>query len=174
MYQTYFIGDVLPNPGPFIDSLKFCHWNLNSICARDKIKIPLIEADNSVFHYDLIALSETNLNATIHNQEILFEGFSKKIFRNDHPRGDKQGGVCIYFKENRPIIRRKDLEIMQETIVCVISLKSKNIYFVAVYRSHNQTNDEFEVFYNKFKDTLDQIKDAKLHCTILTGDFNCR
>ena len=29
-------GDIHPNPGPFIDSLKFCHWNLNSICARDK------------------------------------------------------------------------------------------------------------------------------------------
>ena len=43
-----------------------------------------------------------------------------------------------------------------------------------MYRSPNQTNDQFEVFYNKLQDTLDQIKDAKPHCTILTGDFNCR
>ena len=43
-----------------------------------------------------------------------------------------------------------------------------------MYRSPNQTNDEFEVFYNKLQDSLDQIKDAKSHCTILTGDFNCR
>ena len=104
---------IVPNPGPFINSLKFCHWNLNSICARDKIEIPLIEAHSSFFHYDLIALSETNLNETIHNEEILIEGFSKEIFHNDHPSGDKQGGVCIYFKENLPIKRRKDLEIMQ-------------------------------------------------------------
>ena len=147
---------------------------MNSISAGDKIKIPLIKAYNSVFHYDLIALSETNLNATIHNEEILVEGFSKEIFRNDHPSGDKQGGVCIYFKENLPIKRRKALEIMQETIVCEISLRHKKIFFVAVYRSPNQTNDEFEVFYNKLQDTLDKIKDAKPHSTILTGDFNCR
>ena len=64
VYNLYYFGikhtlsvDVHPKPGPFTDSLKFCHWNLNSICARDKIKIALIEAYNSVFHYDLIALS---------------------------------------------------------------------------------------------------------------------
>ena len=88
--------------------------NLNNISARDKIKIPLIEAYNSVFHYDLIALSETNLNATIHNEEILVEGFSKEIFCNDHPSGDKQGDVCIYFKENLPIKRRKGLEFCKK------------------------------------------------------------
>ena len=46
---------------------------------------------------------------------------------------------------------------MQETIVC------KKIFFVAMYRSPNQTNDEFEAFCNKLQDTLDiidQIKDA--------------
>ena len=86
---------------------------------------------------------------------------------------NKQGGarVCIYFKENLPIKHRKDLEIMQETIVCEISLRRKKIFFVTMYRSPNQTNDEFEVFYNKLQDTLDQIKDAKPHCTILTGDL---
>ena len=105
VYNLYYIcikhtlsGDIHPNPGPFIDSLKFCHWNLSSSCARDKIKIPLIEAYNSVFHYDLIASSETNLNATVHNEKILIEGFSKEIFRNDHPSGDKQGGFCIYLR----------------------------------------------------------------------------
>ena len=43
-----------------------------------------------------------------------------------------------------------------------------------MYRSPSQTNDEFEVFYDKLQDTLDQIKDAKSRFTILTGDFNCR
>ena len=146
---------------------------MNSIYARDKIKIPLNEAYDSVFHYDLIALSETNLNGTIHNEEIFIEGFSKETFRNDHPSGDKQG-VCIYFKGNLLIKRRKDLEITQETIVCEISLRRKKTFFVAMYRSPNQTNDGYEVFCNKRQDTLDQIKDAKPHYTILTGDLNCR
>ena len=40
------------------------------------------------------------------------EGFRKEIFRNDDPSGDKQGGVCMYFKENLSMQRRNDLEIM--------------------------------------------------------------
>ena len=34
------------------------------------------------------------------------------------------------------------------------------MFLVAMYRLPNQTNDEFEAFYNKLQDTLDQIKGA--------------
>ena len=37
-------GDIHPHPGPVNKSLKFCHWNLNSILTRNKIKISLIES----------------------------------------------------------------------------------------------------------------------------------
>ena len=90
-------GDIYPNPSSLVNSPKFCCWNSKSICGRDKIKITLIEAFNSVFHYDLTASSETNRNGTIHNEEILTECFSRQTFCIDHPSGDKQGGVCIYF-----------------------------------------------------------------------------
>ena len=34
-------GDIETNPGPKTEkSLKFFHWNLNSICARGSVKIP--------------------------------------------------------------------------------------------------------------------------------------
>ena len=83
------------------DSLRFCHWNLNGVCARDKIKISLIEAYNSVFHHDIIALSETYLNElSIKDEDIRIEGYSREIFRSDHPNGKKEGGVCLYCKEN--------------------------------------------------------------------------
>ena len=102
-------GDIHPHPGPVNKSLKFCHWNLNSILTRNKIKISLIEAYNSVFHYDLFAISESLLNDSIKDDEIHIEGFSKEIFRSDHPSGKKVGGVCLYFKENLPIKRRKKI-----------------------------------------------------------------
>ena len=70
--------------------------------------------------------------------------------------------------------RIKDLEILQETVICKISLARKKVFFVALYRSRNQSNEDFEEFYHKLQNTLDQIKDLKPHCTILTGDFNCR
>ena len=105
--------------------------------ARDKIKIPLLQAYNSIFHYDLMVLSETYLNKTVKNEDIIIDGFSTEIFRSDHPSGDKQGGVCVYFKGNLPVKRRKDLEILQETVICEISLGRKKVLFVALYRSPN-------------------------------------
>ena len=166
------VVDIHPNSGQFDNSLKFCHWNLNGVCARDKIKIPLLKAYNSIFNYDLIAFSETNLNETVKNEDIIIDGLSTEIFRSDQPSGDKQGGVCVYFKENLPIKRRKDFEILLETVICEISLGRKKVFFVALYRSPNQSNEDFEEVYHKLQDNLDQIKDLKPHCTILTGDFN--
>ena len=97
-------GDIHPHPGQVDLGLKFCHWNLNCIIARDGIKIPLIETYNYIFHYDIIALSETIINNSVPDEDIFIEGFSKEIFRSDHPSGDKKGGVYIYFKETLPII----------------------------------------------------------------------
>ena len=133
-----------PTSGPIHNSLKFCHWNLNSILARDKTKITLTEAYNSIFHYDLFA--ESLLNESVENNDLFIEGFSKEIFRNDHPSGNKVGGVCLFFKQNIPIKRRQDLELIQETIVTEISLGWKKIFFVVVYRSPNQSSEEFNIF----------------------------
>ena len=76
-------GDIHPHPGPINNSLKFCHWNLNSILTRNKIKISLIEAYkayNSVFYYDLFAISESLLNKSIEDDEIYIERFSEAWF----------------------------------------------------------------------------------------------
>ena len=58
---------------------KFCHWNLNSICARDGLKFPLIQTYNTVYRYDLLALSETISNSLVENDDIAIEGFGKNI-----------------------------------------------------------------------------------------------
>ena len=128
-----------------------------------------------------MVLSETYLNETVKNEDIIINGFSTEIFRSGHPSGDKQGRVCVYFKENLPVKRRKDLEILQETVICKISLGRKKVFFVALYHSPSQSNKDFEEFYHKLQDNLDQIKELqdnldqiKQHCTILMGDFNCR
>ena len=85
-------GDIHPHPGPVNNSLKFCHWNLNSILTRNKIKISLTEAYNSVFHYDLFAILESLLNQSLKDDKIHIEGFSKEIFRSGHLSRDKVGG----------------------------------------------------------------------------------
>jgi len=83
---------------------------LNSISARGQVKIPVIEAYNSVHRYDIFAISETMLNSTVHNDDIFIEGFSREIYRSDHVNNIRSGGVCIYYREGLAVHRRKDLE----------------------------------------------------------------
>ena len=66
--------------------MSFYHWNLN-----DGIKIPLTEAYNSVIHFDLLALSETFLDTSVDEEKLFIQGFSKEIWRSDHPRDTEQG-----------------------------------------------------------------------------------
>ena len=162
------------HPGQVDVDLKFCHLNLNGIIARDRIKIPLIDAYNFVFHYDIIALSETIINISAPDEDIFIEGFSEEIFRSDHPSGDKKSGAFIFFKETFPIKRRKDLESMRETVVTEITLRREKIFFVAIYRSPNQNSEEFDLFQESLQNIIDNFKDLRPHCVILTGDFNCR
>ena len=86
------------------------------------------------------------LNESIKDEDIRIEGYSRGIFRSDHPNGKKEGGVCLYFKENLPIKRRKDLEITQENVICEILIRRKKVLFIAIYRSPNQANEEFDAF----------------------------
>ena len=139
-------GNVHENPGPNDCNLRFFHWNLDSLTARNNTKISLIEAYNSVFNYDLIAVSDTRLNQSIDNEDIQIEGFNSDIFRSDHPSNSRvPGGVCIYYKENIPIKRRKDLEILQEFVVTEITFGRKKLYFIVLYRHPHQTSDEFDL-----------------------------
>ena len=115
-------GDIETNPGPEQTKiLNFCHWNLNSICARNQIKLSLLEAYNSIHHLDVIALSETMMDSTISSDQIIIEGFSNEIYRNDHPSNTKIGEVCLYYREELPIKRRKEFQLLQEMIVTEVS-----------------------------------------------------
>ena len=76
-------GNVHENPGPTDCNLKFFHWNLDSISARENTKISLIEAYSSVFSYDLVAISDTRLDRSISNEDIQIGGFCCDVFRSD-------------------------------------------------------------------------------------------
>ena len=147
---------------------------MNSICARGGIKTSLIEAYNSVHHFDVIAISESMLDQSISNEDISIEGFSREIFRSDHPSNSKIGGTCLYFREGLPIKRRGDLEELQESIVTEITISRKKVFFVTLYRSPSQNSAQFEVFLDKLQRIVEKIQAENPHSLILTGDFNCR
>ena len=53
-------------------------------------------------------------------------------------------------------------------------LRCKKVFFVVLYHHPNQTSDEFDLFLDRLQLTVDGIKSCKLHCIVITGDFNCR
>ena len=116
-------GNVKTNPGPYntkSSKLSFGVWNLDSIPARDYARIPLVETLRAIYNFDLFGICESLLTGNISNDDIFITGFSPQPFRSDKPALLRNGGVCLYHKENLPIKKRGDLEILHETIVAEI------------------------------------------------------
>ena len=144
-------GDIETNPGPKRSSnIKFCHWNLNGLAAHDFIKVPLVEAFITSNNFDLVCLSETFLDSTIPNDDVNTQINAYSLLRADHPNNIKRGGVCIYFKELLPLIRRNDLTNMKDCIVTEINVNNKKCFFTCLYRSPSQSHEELEHFCANF------------------------
>ena len=97
-YLLLLSGNIHPIPGSWDNrSFKFFHCNLYSLSDRRRIKIPLIETYDSLYKYDVITFSETMLDHSVINYDNSINGFSKEIYRSDHPSNTKIGGVCLIF-----------------------------------------------------------------------------
>ena len=78
------------------------HYNIQSLANKvDQLQVELS-------HFDVIALSETWLNPSISDDDIMFQNFQKP-FRKDRIHNN-YGGFIIYVKENIACKRRQDLE----------------------------------------------------------------
>ena len=161
-------GDIETNPGPRKSSpIKFCHWNLISLAAHDFIKVPLTEAFITTHNFDILCLSETFSDSTIdlNDENINIDGYS--ILRANHPSNNKRGGVCIYFKQSLPLIRRDDLSTMQETIVTEVSVENETCFFTCFCRSPSQSHDELENFCSELNLLRKNINNNQPACSIL-------
>ena len=170
-------GSVEINPGPeneHKNHLSFAVWNLDSIPAREYARIPLIEALQATYNFDLFGACESSLSPDISNEDIYIGGFSAEPFRSDKPANTRNGGVCLYYKENLPIKRRVDLELLNETIVAEIKLNREKCFFVLSYRHPNQLREEIEDYIKSLENIYDRIRNESPTVTIITGDFNAR
>ena len=87
---TLFIsGDVELNPGPkntkSSSYFSLCHWNLNSLLARDFSKLPLIEAYNTHHNFDMICLSKTYLDSSYADDDTRLNLKDFILIRADNP-----------------------------------------------------------------------------------------
>ena len=144
-------ADIESNPGPrkcnSCYNFSICHWNLSSMTAHNFKKINLLEAYNTINKFDVICLSESYLDSSIasDNDNLNIKGYN--LYRADHPNNVKRDGVCAYIRESLPV-RCLSNAYLQECLILEISINNKISYVVSLYRSSNQTPDEFDTFIN--------------------------
>ena len=97
-------GDFEENPG--LIPLTFCHWNLNKLPAHDSTKISLPQMYMTHHSYDIICLTETFLNSSIQSDDDRITIDEYNLIKSDHPSDSKNGGSCIYYKEQVSLILR--------------------------------------------------------------------
>ena len=166
-------NDVHRNPGPIQNSyFTFMNWNCNSIAKDDFHRVRLLEAQNSIFNYDIISLCETSLNDTVVfpddylNNEYTFKSANK-------PDNTRHGGVGLFYRNSLPLKVRDDLSF-DETIVVELKYGRKKVFFSVLYRSpaFNHTTAEFAEFKTNFTNLYTNIKNENPYMTFFTGDFN--
>ena len=89
----------------------------------------------------------------------------------DHLSNSKQGGVCVYYRNLLPL-KILNIFYLQECIVFELKIGNKFCKIVSLYRSPNQSQDEFETFTNNLELILDKIFETNSFLVIVLGDFN--
>ena len=174
----YFLscGDIEENPGPkcnSCDCLSICHWNLNSICAHNFIKLSLLRAYISINKIDVMCLFETYLDSSIPSDDGNLELPRYNLVLVDNPANTKRGGVCIYYLNSLPL-KVIDIQFLNECWNFEIRIGGNLCSFLCLYRSPSQTRDIFDTFADTFELTLDTIVNKNPFLIVTLGDFNAK
>ena len=179
-------GDVHKNPGPLSSSshssicsasdlsissnvssidlsnhISFVHYNVQSVFS--KLDILYTELRD----FDIIAFSETWLNSSTSNNDLLFNSFHPPE-RKDRT-SNSYGGLLLYIRDALYYRRRKDLEIADvECIWIELNLYTKTVLFGLFYRPPN-TN---VLDHSNLVDSIHLAVDTGIDNIIITGDFN--
>ena len=137
------------------------------------IKLPLLRPYIAIHKFDVVCLSETYLNASIPNDDVSLDVPGYNLFRADHPSNTKRGGVCIYYRNSLPL-KIIGIHYLQECINFEIMIGGKLCRFVSLYRSPNQSEDDFKSFANNFELNIDAVTANNPFLTVVLGDFNIK
>ena len=119
--------DVELNRGPKNTKsyyFSFCQLNINSLPAHDFSKLSLFKAYNTHHNFNMICLSQTDLDSSYADDDARLNLKDFHLIRADNPHNCKRGGVRIYFKEYlavRPVIPLN----LNECLVLEINIQNK-------------------------------------------------
>ena len=171
-------GDIEINPGlvtNYSQGCKICNLNLNSLPTDNFIKIPHFEADAISHNIDIICLPETFLNSYFLLKHIRLHLHGYSLMHADHHRDLRRGGVCIYYKEQFPLICKPNLTPLNDKcLVCELKIVNKKCFITVLYIAHSQSFEEFERFKNGWVNTTLNINNSNPFSSILLGDCNAR
>ena len=124
-------GDVELNPGPnkkrnFWFNFSICHWNLNSLTARNFEK----NSYNTVNKFVIIHLSDTFIDSSIltENNNLKLNGY--KMVKADHPNNVKRGSVCAYVRASLPVRNFSNSYLSKCLAVTTTNYKGLRYYFI--------------------------------------------
>ena len=85
-------NDINLNPGPHFQNnfFNFMSWNVNSLAMNNFQRVSLIEANNSIFNYDLISMCETSLNDSVELPDTLLNDYI--FIPANNPANSRNGG----------------------------------------------------------------------------------
>ena len=154
------------NPGPGSNNLNICHVNINSITS----KIDELQVFVTTNNIDILMVSETKLDDTIHSSLYELQGFHAPYLNNRNMGG---GGTAIYTQSNLAVRRLKNLEIQEEDWVWAkVSTYNKSINICSIYLPPRQTVDRLEDFNSKFIESFALANSLSPTGIFVLGDFN--
>ena len=162
---TSFLSDEIPNTSSYSEILKcgvgIMHLNIQNL----RPKLTILEA--KIQQYDVVVLTETWLNQSIQNTELILTNFQPP-FRRD--REDRiGGGVAIYVHEGIHAKERTELNVNgTECLWIELVFGECNILFGGIYRPPNPNNDQWLLMGQSIDQAFFQIFDN----IIVTRDFN--
>ena len=164
------MSGIEPNPGPVAaqQHITLCHVNINSVSAPNK----LLELEQLVVtqSIDVLALTETKLDSTVHPSLYRISDFHPPLTRHRDRRG---GGTALYAHSSLPFSRLPDLELPgEEWIWASIKTRNANVIICSVYLPPNPTADRQQDFIDRLTDSIALSQAYNPSAIFVTGDFN--
>ena len=122
---------------------------------------------------DIVCLSETYFDSSflVNDENLVIQGYN--LVRCDHPTNSKRGGVCVYYKDSLPL-KITDIQYLQECINFHLIISDRLCHFIMLYRSPNQSHDEFNSFIKSLELNLDKATTYNPFLVVALGDFNAK
>ena len=95
------------------------------------------------------------------------------LIRAHHPANSKSGGACMYYKNCLPL-KVLGIRFFHESIAFDLRIGDKLRSFISIYRSPNQSYDDFVSFLENFGLTLDTLAQKNPFLIVTLEDFNAK